>query len=499
MATIIRLVEGNIEIPDTISSITGNLKIGDIAVHGFGTSNAFLGDLAGNYTLTGAGNNGFGQQVFSNLTTGTENTGMGNDSLKLVTSGNFNTAFGSCALCAITTETFNTAVGINALSNAAGDSNVALGANAGVNLLTGDHNIYIGNRGTPSESNTIRIGNTDHTDTYLFGDVTLTSNLTLPYSNIPKTEGVVTIGIYSLYADIESNVAFGDVSFGSLTTGEQNTAMGQNSSASLTSGNQNVSIGHDSLQSCTTGINNTAIGVDTLSDNVSGSNNTALGWSSLVNCTGNYNIGIGTDGGCLLTTGDYNICIGGDGVAGESNTIRIGDGTNYNTTYLYGDIIASGIFGSTSSGGTAVFVNSSGVLGTLTSSIKTKTNIAPMDSSALYKLKPVQFEYKKDLGHRQYGLIAEEVYKIDPQLIIYDNQGDINTVKYHDINIMMLSEIQRLNKELVELRTELNMSNQKNKEHESTIDMLISQVTANNKRIDRLADLFESMSVRSNL
>jgi hypothetical protein len=174
---------------------------------------------------------------------------------------------------------------------------------------------------------------------------------------------------------------------------------------------------------------------------VSGNVNTANGYGALSNnTTGFGNTALGASAGSALTTGDNNIDIGYNvpGVAGESNTIRIGN-TDITDTFI------RGISGATSSGGAAVFVNGNGKLGTMTSSSRFKENIKPMDkaSEAILGLKPVSFCYKKDIDPRrlaQFGLVAEDVEKVNPDLVIRDSEGKPQTVRYEQINAMLLNE-----------------------------------------------------------
>jgi hypothetical protein len=141
-----------------------------------------------------------------------------------------------------------------------------------------------------------------------------------------------------------------------------------------------------------------------------------------------------------LTTGNNNIAIGNGGVAAESSTIRIGAAQT--ATYI------AGISGATSAGGVAVFVDGAGHLGTITSSARFKDDIQDIGdgSSALMKLRPVRFHYKQDVdpsGVEQYGLVAEEVAKVYPDLVVYDEKGEPQTVRYHFVNALLLNEVQR--------------------------------------------------------
>ena len=149
---------------------------------------------------------------------------------------------------------------------------------------------------------------------------------------------------------------------------------------------------------------------------------------------------MGLNAGSNLTTGDNNIDIGANvnGVAGESNTIRIGN-TDITGTFI------RGISGATIASGTAVLVAANGQLGTATSSKRFKDDIQPMNqaSKAVYSLKPVTFHYKKEIdpaGIQQFGLVAEDVEKINPNLVVRDEKGGVNTVRYDQVNAMLLNE-----------------------------------------------------------
>jgi hypothetical protein len=183
---------------------------------------------------------------------------------------------------------------------------------------------------------------------------------------------------------------------------------------------------------------NTANGVSALIATPPAAINTANGFQALIhNTTGSNNIALGLSAGVNLTTGNYNIDIGNPGVAAEDNTIRIGSGQT--ATFI------AGISGSTAASGVAVFVNSSGKLGTLTSSARFKQNIQAMGdvSEVLLALRPVTFRYKKELdpeGTPQFGLVAEDVAKVNPDLVVRDDKGEIYTVRYEAVNAMLLNE-----------------------------------------------------------
>src|SRR5205823_6922248 len=189
-----------------------------------------------------------------------------------------------------------------------------------------------------------------------------------------------------------------------------------------------------------TGTANTANGQATLYNNTTGSGNTALGSAALYdNNTGSNNIAIGGSAGFSLTTGSNNIDIGNVGVGGESTTIRIGAVGTHSNAYI------AGINGVTVAAGIGVIVDSNGHLGTSTSSARYKENIQPMDkaSEAILALKPVTFRYKKELDPKaipQFGLVAEQVAKVNPALVDRDGKGEIYTVRYEAVNAMLLNE-----------------------------------------------------------
>jgi Chaperone of endosialidase len=282
------------------------------------------------------------------------------------------------------------------------------------------------------------------------------------------------------------NTAEGFMALHSLTTGVNNTAMGVNALNSDTDGFGNTAVGAFALEANTHGFGNAATGTVALFSNTTGFRNTAMGRRALVfNTTGNYNTGTGANaleenttgnyntanGFCALcgsTTGNFNtelglgagenlttennnIDIGNLGVAGDANTIRIGEPTAVTepafgiTLPAHTATFIAGIYGKTASGGTAVYINSSGQLGTLTSSARFKQDIHSMDkaSEAILALQPVTFRYKQELdpkGIPQFGLVAEQVEKVNPDLVARDAEGKAYTVRYEAVNAMLLNE-----------------------------------------------------------
>ncbi len=260
-----------------------------------------------------------------------------------------------------------------------------------------------------------------------------------------------------------NNTAVGSSALFSLTTGIQNTAVGAQALKNNTA-NDNTAEGFQTLVNNTTGFGNTATGWRALFQNATGFHNTADGFSALLrNTTGNHNTANGdealgsnttgnfntTDGAHSLennTTGSGNTALGfgaGDNVTTANNVICIGsgvEGANVSNSCYIGSV-----FGQTSSLGTAVFINSSGKLGTITSSRRFKEEIKPMAqaSEALFALKPVIFRYKKEIEPQkipQFGLVAEDVEAVNPDLVVRDADGKAYTVRYEAVNAMLLNE-----------------------------------------------------------
>jgi hypothetical protein len=253
-------------------------------------------------------------------------------------------------------------------------------------------------------------------------------------------------------SDGHGNTGNGFLALQSNTTGSFNTATGAVTLNSNTTGILNTAVGYFTLVSNTTGVENTATGASALRLNTVGNYNTADGREALrENTIGNFNIGLGYFGGYNLTTsGDNNIDIGNQGVDGESNTIRIGEPvpvTNADGIVMpaHTATFIAGIRGTTTGNGDAisVVIDSAGQLGTMSSSRRFKNEIKPMDqtSESILGLKPVTFHYKNDSkGTPQFGLIAEEVAKTNPDLVVRDTHGEVYTVRYEAVNAMLLNE-----------------------------------------------------------
>ena len=236
------------------------------------------------------------------------------------------------------------------------------------------------------------------------------------------------------------NTAEGEDALFSLTTGEDNTAVGFDALFSNTTGNNNTAVGPSTLGDNTEGANNTAIGTGSLTRNTTGTGNAAVGSGALGNnSTGKNNIALGVSAGFLLTTGSNNIDIFDHGVAGEANTIRLGKERTQKRTFI------AGISGVTVADGVGIVIDTNGQLGTINSSARYKEAIKPMGdaSDVLLSLKPVSFRYKKNLDPKaipQFGLVAEQVEKVDPDLVARDDQGKPYSVRYEAVNAMLLNE-----------------------------------------------------------
>ena len=310
---------------------------------------------------------------------------------------NANTAEGTGALHSVTTGANNTALGSGTLSS----------------LTTGSQNTATGSQALKKNTGT---GNTADGFQALVNNTTGSSN--------------VATGWRALFIN---------------TTGHANTATGTSALYSNTTGSFNTAIGLTALFSDTIGGDNTAIGPGALQFNIGGSENVAVGLNALNNSRGNNNVALGNLAGFAQTTGSNNIYIGNlmEGSAGESNACYIGS-----------------IFNQTAASGSPVFIDANSKLGTLTSSKRFKEEITPMNkaSETLYGLQPVTFRYKKDIDPaqiRQLGLVAEDVEKVNPDLIVRDKEGKPYSVRYDQVNAMLLNEFLKEHRKVQEQGQEL--------------------------------------------
>ena len=332
-----------------------------------------------------------------------------------------NTAEGQNALFSLTTGGFNTAVGFSSLrADSTGGFNTAVGAGA----------LFANN----ADSNTaIGVG-------ALFSNTTGTQNLAEgPFTLFLNTQG-------------SFNTAGGFDTLFSNITGQFNTAYGIGTLDLNTVGNENTAIGAAALQSNTEGDNNTAIGSGALHENITGNRNTVIGHGA----------------GSNILSADNVICIGA-GLAGD----------NVNDSCFINNI-----FSATSSNGIAVFVNGFGKLGATTSSRRFKDEIQPMGkaSDALLDLKPVSFRYKKDIdpaGTSQFGLVAEDVEKVDPDLVVRDKEGKPYSVRYDQVNAMLLNEFLKEHRKVEKLEAALEAVSARLKEHDAKIQDVSERLEIN--------------------
>ena len=374
------------------------------------------------------GNTAEGQSALFSLTTGGFNTALGFLSLRSNATGQFNTATGAGALLANTADE-NTATGAAALlSNTTGPSNTANGAFALFSNMTGGFNTANGDFAL--FANTIGAQNT------ATGVSALTSNT----SGLRNTGN----GAYALANNTtgNDNTAHGMFTLFSNTTGNDNTAIGDGALFSNTIGNDNTANGFQALSN-NTGDLNTAIGRSALFANTTGFQNTANGFQALYNNTEGFgNTAIGASAG-VSVTGSGNICIGVN-VSGDPGVS--------DTTWI------RNVYASVASG-RAVYVDSDGKMGTLASSRRYKEEIKPIKqaSEVLYRLKPVSFRYKKEIDRSHalsFGLIAEEVANVDPDLVTPDRDGKPETVRYEAVNAMLLNEFLKEHRNLETLKND---------------------------------------------
>jgi len=478
---------GNIVLPATTGnpgSVGSIIKNGQLFMHDFGVRNTFLGSQAGSLMATGTDNVAVGAGAMESNTTAGGNVAIGASALFAQSFNNsntpyfsYNTAVGFAALAQNQpgapldfTGTANTAVGAVALAgNTTGADNVGVGNYALQNNNTGSNNIAVGSSALG--------GNTTASKNTAVGHLALATQSFSPgapwdswntavgfqalYANQPTStsDGVfnTAVGAQSLMNNTTgaSNAAVGAGALNANTTGTNNTAVGALALNSNTTGNGNVAFGERALRFNTSGSTNLAIGNNALlnniaSDNVAigdaalnlvttGSQNVAVGWGALFAATGNTNTALGYNAGVNIQSGNGNVDIGNPGNGADDGVMRIGSGQA--KTYI------SGIHGiATDNPALAVFVAADGQLGTVSSSRSVKEDIADMGSASdlLMKLRPVTFHYKNRPGWPlQYGLIAEEVAEVAPDLAARGPDGNAQTVYYQDLPPMLLNEYQK--------------------------------------------------------
>ena len=383
-------------------------------------------------------------------------TAAGDHALQALTLGLGNTAIGTFSLFSVTTGSFNTAVGALALDLNTADSNTATGAAALLFNTTGTQN-------TANGTAALEFNDTGDFNTAT-GAFALSSNTT---GNFNTANGVNALLKNTTGS---SNTASGDGALHNTTTGNFNTANGVSALVSNTIGNDNTANGVEALAFNTTGEGNTANGNQALENNTTGGNNTAIGARALLNSTtGNLNTALGVGAGSGVTTASNVICIRANG-ANVDNSCFIdnirGVGTENNDAV-------------------PVLIDSAGQLGTISSSRRFKKQIKPMEqaSETILSLKPVTFHYKRDTkGTPQFGLIAEDVAAVNPDLVVRDKNGEIYTVRYDAVNAMLLNEFLKEHRKVEDLK----------KDFQATVAQLTTQLREQAAQIQKVSAQLEA-------
>jgi hypothetical protein len=394
------------------------------------------------------------------------NTAEGQSALQSLTSGTYNTAVGIYSLLSLTEGNFNTAIGAGTLLVNTADQNTATGAGALLNNTTGSGNTA--NGAFALFSNITGFQNTAN------GAGALLNNTTGNYNT------ALGLGALESNTTADNNTALGINTLLFNTTGFQNTACGGNALEDNTIGGDNTATGFDALFNDTTGSDNTADGDEALFSNTTGVSNTAIGEGALADCTtGGGNVALGAGAGGNVTTAHNVICIG-EGVAGEN--------TKDSTCFI------GNIFEGTTSGGIGVFVNFNGKLGTVPSSRRFKDGIKPMENASeiLFALKPVSFRYKKEIDSQripQFGLVAEEVEKVNPDLVVRDKEGKPYSVRYDQVNAMLLNEFLKEHRKVQEQEATIA---QLKKDFRATVAQLATRLDEQASQIQKVSAQLES-------
>jgi hypothetical protein len=420
------------------------------------------------FSLTiGAGNTALGWRSLFLDSTGSFNTGVGGGALVL-NNGDSNTAVGAAALLLNTSGTQNVAIGTDALVyNDGGNYNNAVGAFALMNNTDGLLNNAFGNAALA--------GNIHGVNNTAVGDSALANNDAAGTGLANDNTAVGAMALFS-NTDGSSNTAAGLQALFNNTTGIDNTATGyqalfHNTNVGGDYGGENTADGASALFNNTIGFFNTGTGSGALFNNVTGNDNTACGAGALVSSTiGNDNTAVGFQAG-LSATGDGNVYIGAGimGVAGESSHTYI---RNINSTSVSG------------AGTDTVTVDlTTGLLGHATSSRRYKEDIKPMSSAseALYRLHPVTYRYKKEIDRSQsaaFGLIAEEVASVNPNLVARNSQGQPESIHYEMVNAMLLNEFLKEHRTVEELKKEIAALTATVKEQASEIQKVSARLEA---------------------
>jgi hypothetical protein len=317
---------------------------------------------------------------------------------------------------------FNTAVGLNALfTNTAGTSNTAVGVSA-LRLNTSSNNTAVGVNGLNNNST---------------GTFNTAVGVNALFTNTVGNRNTA-VGVSALRINTSgSNTAVGIDALNFNSSGHNNTAVGDSALLHNTGGSFNTALGSGALLNKTGGSSNVAVGANALSHAFTQNFNVALGTSALLQSTGGSNTAVGTAAGFNVTTASGVISIGSFG-ANVNNSCFIGHIRNVQTA---------------NANAIPVVIDSAGQLGTVSSSRRFKKEIKPIDqtSEAILGLKPVTFHYKSDsTGTPQFGLIAEDVAKVNPDLVVRDDNGEIYSVRYDAVNAMLLNEFLKAHRKMEE-------------------------------------------------
>ena len=399
-----------------------------------------------------------GQNALFSLTTGLYKTALGAYTLFGDTTGNGNTAVGISVLRNNVIGSFNTGVALNALFTNNGDPAAGHGSN---NCALGAYALFANTRGDSNTATGYQA---------LFNNSTASFNTAAGGSALRNN----TTGT--------GNTATGYQALLNNTQGDDNTANGQQALRGNTTGSANTGIGDLALQNNTRGFGNVAVGAISLLGNTTGDSNTAVGPAALQNAsTGSNNTAIGDSAGLAQNAGSDNVYIGEgiQGVDGENNTCRI-----------------KSIFGQTAANGSAVFITSGNKLGTDTSSKRFKEEIKPMDraSEALLALKPITFRYKKEIDSdrkSQFGLVAEDVEKVNPDLVVRDKEGQPYSVRFDQVNAMLLNEFLKEHKTVQDLKFTVQKQEAMITQQQQSFE---SKLAEQDKRIESLTSGLQKVS-----
>jgi hypothetical protein len=395
------------------------------------------------------------------------NTAEGQSALLGRTTGIYNTAVGIYSVLSITDGNFCTGVGAGTLLSNTADENTAIGAGTLLSNTTGTENTA--NGVFALFFNTEGNANTANGASALINNTTGSAN--------------TASGIAALFFNTEGSANTGSGSFAlqNNTTGNNNTAIGYGALLANTIGSDNVAIGYHAAWSTDTGDSNTAIGRNALAAN-GGSQNTAIGVQALENNTSGNNTAIGYLAGSNNTSGTQNTTLGafaGLDVTTANNVICIGvPGDNVSDSCYIGNIWEQ------PGGPQAVYVNSNGKLGAQVSSRRFKDEIKPMEeaSEGIYRLQPVTFRYKPEIEPTcplSFGLIAEDVEKVNPDLVVRDKERKPYTVRYDQVNAMLLNEFIKEHAKVQRLEAALDAVIERLKEQEAKIENVRDEMDSN--------------------